>query len=221
MGLYARYLLPRLVDLACGSKPVRKQREKVVPLARGRVLEIGFGSGMNLAHYDGERVEGIWALEPSVEMWKRAGNAVATAGIPVEVIEASAEEIPLADGSVDTVLTTFSLCTIPDVEMALREMRRVLKPAGHLIFCEHGVAPDAGVRRWQNWLNPVWSRLAGGCNLNRDIPGLIRRAGFDLGDLSTMYIPGPKFASYNYWGEAVATASEASRPGTETKEAQR
>jgi len=213
MGLYERFLLPRLVDLACGSKPVRKQREKVVPLARGRVLEIGFGSGMNLAYYDGGRVERVWALEPSVEMWKRADKAVAATAIPVEVIEASAEEIPLAEASMDTVLTTFSLCTIPDVEAALREMRRVLKPGGRLIFCEHGMAPDAGVRRWQNWLNPMWSRLAGGCNLNRDIPDLIRRAGFDLGELSTMYIPGPRFASYNYWGEAVATARESQLRG--------
>jgi len=203
MSLYERYILSKLLDLTCGSKPVRKQREKIVPAAAGRVLEIGFGSGRNLPFYEPEAVEHVWALDPSAESWHQAEEAARSVAFPIEFVEAAAEEIPLSDGSADTVLMTFSLCTIPEADAALREMRRVLKPGGRLLFCEHGTAPDPGVRRWQNVLNPVWRRLSGGCNLNRDIPSLIRQAGFEVAEMSTMYIPGPKFASFNYWGIAT------------------
>lgn len=203
MGVYERYILPKLLDLTCGSKPVRMQREKVVPLARGRVLEIGFGSGRNLPFYSSDSVQHVWALDPSRTGWDQAGAALEAASFPVEFVEAGAEDIPLAERSADTVLLTFSLCTIPEPESALREARRVLKSDGRLVFCEHGAAPDRGVRRWQNALNPVWKRLSGGCNLNRDIPALIQQAGFEVVEMSTMYIPGPKFASFNYWGAAA------------------
>jgi ubiquinone/menaquinone biosynthesis C-methylase UbiE len=203
MSLYGRFVLPRLVHLACGLKANRLQRAKIVPLACGDVLEIGFGSGLNLPHYDPTIVSRVWALEPSQEMWQLAGDAIKGSPVRAELVNASAEEIPLRSGSVDTVLVTYSLCTIPDAIQALRESRRVLKPGGRLLFCEHGEAPDEPVRRWQHRLNPMWRRIGGGCNLNRAIPSLIEAGGFHIRDISTMYIPGWKPASYNYWGIAL------------------
>jgi len=206
MGLYERFILPRIVDFTCGMKPNMRQRAKVVPLAQGSVLEIGFGSGLNLPFYDAARVQRVWALEPSTEMWALAQMSVGTVDFPVEFLRASAEEIPLPDRSADTVLVTYTLCTLPDVQRPLREMARVLRPGGELVFCEHGAAPDESVRRWQNRLNPVWRALGGGCNLNRPIPSLLERGGFKLSGLSSRYIPGWRPASFNYWGRAVGTS---------------
>ena len=203
MGLYGKYVLPRVVHLACSARPNMRQREKLVPLASGRVLEVGMGSGLNLPFYDARRVTKVWGLEPSPEMSKMASAAVEAAAFDVEFVSAGGEQIPLDSESFDTVLMTFTLCTIPDAERALREIARVLKRGGQLLFCEHGAAPDAGVRRWQNRINPLWRRLAGGCHLNRDIPGLIRRGGFEITRMDTMYIPGWRPASFNYWGAAV------------------
>jgi ubiquinone/menaquinone biosynthesis C-methylase UbiE len=180
-----------------------RQREKLVPLASGRVLEVGMGSGLNLSFYDARRVTKVWGLEPSPEMSKMASAAVEAVAFDVEFVSAGAEQIPLDSESFDTVLMTFALCTIPDAERALREIARVLKRGGQLLFCEHGAAPDAGVRRWQNRIDPLWRRLAGGCHLNRDIPGLIRRGGFEITRMDTMYIPGWRPASFNYWGAAA------------------
>lgn len=202
MVLYEKYVLPRIVDLVCGSKPTMKQREKVVPLARGRVLEIGIGSGLNLPFYVPGRIEHLWGLDPSQAMWALAQEKLATTDFDVEFIEAPGEDIPLEANSADTVLVTYSLCTIPDVASALDEMRRVLKPTGQLVFCEHGLAPDPNVRKWQDRLNPFWKKVGGGCNLNRPIVELIERAGFGIRDFQTMYIPGWKPASFNYWGTA-------------------
>lgn len=202
MGLYDRYILPRVVDFTCGLKPNMRQRAKVVPLARGDVLEVGFGSGLNLAYYDPTRTRSVWALEPSAEMWAMARERVRAAGFPVELLKAQAEEIPLPDDSADSVVVTYTLCTLPDVPRALREVARVLKSDGELVFCEHGAAPDEGVRRWQNRLNPIWKVLGGGCNLNRPIPSLLQQSGFAISELSTMYIPGWRPASFNYWGRA-------------------
>jgi len=203
MWLYDRYILPHLVQFACGLKPAQLQRRKVVPQASGRVLEIGFGSGLNLPFYRSESVEKVWALEPADEMWALAGETVAESSISVERIATSAEEIPLADSSVDTVLVTYALCTVPDVARGLAEIKRVLRAEGSLIFCEHGAAPDEKVLAWQNRLNPVWKHLAGGCNLNRHIPELIESAGFEIAELDTMYIPGWRPATFNYWGRAT------------------
>lgn len=203
MGIYRRVLLPRILNLACGSKPTMKQREKVVPLAAGRVLEIGIGSGLNLPYYAAGRVEHLWGLDPSPEMWALARKKLGTLAFGVEFLEASAEEIPLEDGSADTVLITYALCTIPDVHCALREVRRVLSPGGRLVFCEHGLAPDENVRRWQERVNPLWRRIGGGCNLNRPIPGLLERAGFGIRRMDTMYLPGWRPATFNYWGTAT------------------
>ena len=202
MGLYSKYVLPRVVHLACSARPKMRQREKLVPLASGRVLEVGMGSGLNLPFYDARRVTKVWGLEPSPEMSKMASAAVEAVAFDVEFVSAGGEQIPLDSESFDTVLMTFTLCTIPDAERALREIARVLKRGGQLLFCEHGAAPDAGVRRWQNRINPLWRRLAGGCHLNRDIPGLIRRGGFEITRMDTMYIPGWRPASFNYWGAA-------------------
>ena len=202
MGWYDDRILPKLVDLSCATKPIHKQREKVVPLAAGDVLEIGFGGGLNLPYYDRDQVRKVWGLEPSAGMRKRARKLIATTDIDVELIDLPSEEIPLLDNSVDTVLVTYTLCTIADVSAALAGMRRVLKPDGRMLFTEHGRAPDIGVRRWQERLNPGWKKLAGGCNMNRDIAGIIEDAGFSLAEDNRMYIPGIRILSYNYWGTA-------------------
>ena len=201
---YERHVLPYLTDLACGGKPIRRQRRKVVPLARGKVLEIGIGTGLNLEYYDKAKVEKIVGLDPGLEMHRLARKRVAKMGVPVELVGLSAEKIPFEAGSFDTVVVTYSLCTIPDPVAALGEMRRVLKPGGKLIFCEHGLAPDASVRRWQERLTPLWSKVAGGCHLNRDIPALLKEGGFRSRDTETMYLPGPRPLTYNYWGTAEA-----------------
>lgn len=202
MNIYETYLLPRVVNFTCGLKPMMKQREKVVPLAEGRVLEIGVGSGLNLPFYTPGKVKHLWGLDPSRETWALAHDKLGKLDFDVEFIKASAEDIPLDRGSADTVLITYTLCTIPDVISALREARRVLKSDGTLLFCEHGLATDESVQRWQNRLNPIWTRLGGGCNLNRPIPELIQQAGFNIRSIDAMYIPGWKPASFNYWGAA-------------------
>lgn len=205
MGFYDRYIVPPLIGLACGAKPIRKQREKIVPLARGVVLELGFGTGLNLPHYDLSQVERIFALEPSEGMLTRARKAAAASAAPVEILAETAEALSLGDHSVDTVLVTYSLCTIPDAHTALEGARRALKPGGRLLFCEHGLSPDAAVRRSQAKVEPIWKRIAGGCHLTRDIPALITGAGFDIETLETMSLPGtPAWAAYNFWGMAKA-----------------
>lgn len=204
MSFYEDRVLPHLIDIACSTRPSRKQREKIVPLAEGDVLEIGFGSGLNLPFYDTQRVRKVWGLEPSEGMRRKARPVLEAHDLDVEFIDLPGESIPLAADSVDTVLVTYSLCTIADVASALEGMRRVLKPGGSLLFCEHGLAPDESVRQWQRRLNPAWSRLAGGCNLHRDIPDLITRGGFRLTVDERMYIPGIRMLCYNYWGRAEA-----------------
>ncbi len=202
MSFYADRVLPHLIHFACSSKPNRKQREKIVPLAEGDVLEIGFGSGLNLPFYDRRKVRKLWALEPSEGMRRKARPMVEAAALDVEFIGLPGEEIPLDDGSADTVLVTYTLCTIADAVRALKEMRRILKPEGSLLFCEHGLAPDAEVRRWQHRVNPTWQRIAGGCNMDRDIPGLLAQGGFEVNGCEMGYIPGLRILSYNYWGRA-------------------
>jgi len=202
MAFYEDRVLPHLINFACSTKPTRKQREKVVHLAEGDVLEIGFGSGLNLPYYDSGKVRKIFGLEPSAGMRRKAQPNVDAAGLDVEFIDLPGEEIPLESHSVDTVLVTFTLCSIDDAATALEGMRRVLKPGGKLLFAEHGAAPDANVRRWQDRLNPTWKRFSGGCNMNRDIPRLIESGGFRITSDERMYIPGVKILSYNYWGAA-------------------
>ena len=203
MGFYDKYIMPRFINCACGSKPIMRQREKVVPQASGTVLEIGIGTGLNLPYYDARRVERLIGLDPSQESWKLAGERAAHLEFDVEFIGLPGEQIPLEDESVDTVLVTFALCTIPDPIAALHGMERVLRPQGKLVFCEHGHAPDSGVSKWQDRVNPMWRRIAGGCNLNRNIPQLLTQGGFAIDELEQMYLPStPKIAGYNYWGSA-------------------
>lgn len=205
MNFYERFLLPTLVTGACSCSPIDKQRQKIVPSAEGVVLELGFGAGLNLPHYDASKVRKLYGLEPSPGMVKRARRAVARSPIDVEILAETAERLSLDPNSVDTVLVTYSLCTIPDAVTALEGARRALKPGGRLLFCEHGLSPDQGVQRWQKRIEPVWKVIGGGCHLSRDIPALIKAAGFSIEKLDTMYLPkSPKWAGYNYWGAARA-----------------
>jgi len=181
-----------------------KQREKVIPLAEGEVLEVGLGSGLNLPYYDTSKVSKVWGLEPSEGMRRLAHKRVRQSQLELEMLHLRGEEIPLESSTIDTVVVTYTLCSIPDAERALRGMRRVLRPGGRLLFCEHGLAPDEPVRKWQHRINPGWRLLSGGCNVNRDIPGLLESSGFRIVVDERMYIPGAKFLSYNYWGTAVA-----------------
>ena len=205
MNFYQRHIEPAIVSFACSMKPISKQREKIVPRAEGAVLEVGFGSGLNLPYYDAAKVSRLYALEPSEGMRKRAAKRLAASPLSVELLDLPGEKVPLDEAAVDSILITYTMCSIPDVAAALGEMRRVLKPGGAMYFCEHGKAPDEGVAKWQDRLNGVWGAIGGGCNLNRDIPALIRDGGFAIEDLEEMYLPSsPKFASYNYWGAARA-----------------
>ncbi|WP_428312650.1 class I SAM-dependent methyltransferase [Hydrocarboniphaga sp.] len=204
MNLYDRFVLPHLIDCVCGIGPVMEQRAALIPRARGKVLEIGAGSGLNFRYYDASRVDSIHALDPSEGMNTLARKRAAGIGIPVQTLALGAETIQADDASFDTVVSTFTLCTIPDAVSALKEMRRVLRPGGELLFCEHGSAPDASVRRWQQRLTPLWKPLAGGCHLNRDVPAMLRDGGFRLADMEQRYLPGPKPMMYVYRGGATA-----------------
>jgi SAM-dependent methyltransferase len=203
MGFYSRHIAPAVVDFACGAKPIAYQRRKLVPRAEGVVLEIGAGGGRNFALYDREKVSTLIALEPDPEMVKR-GRARAPDGLRMEWIERGAEAANLAPASVDTIVTTYTLCTIPDAAGALASLKGALKPGGRLLFCEHGLAPDADVRKWQKRIEPVWKPIAGGCHLTRDVAALLGDAGWRIEQAETMYLPGtPRFAGYNTWGAAV------------------
>ena len=203
MNLYDKYILPKCLNCLCGAKPIGYQRQKVVPYTEGVVLEVGIGSGLNLPFYDKAKVDKIWGLDPSEELNKMASKVASEVGLEVDFIIGKAEDIPLSDNEIDTVLITYTMCTIPEVEKANTEMRRVLKPEGRMIFCEHGKAPDKNIFKWQKRINPLWRKIAGGCNLHRNIPDLIKASGFKLEKLDTMYLPStPKFAGYNYWGYA-------------------
>jgi|TARA_B100001057_G_scaffold208627_2_gene209321 ubiquinone/menaquinone biosynthesis C-methylase UbiE len=205
MSLYEKYLLPKFLNCACGSKPISYQRKKVVPMAEGKVLEIGIGSGLNLPFYDKSKLDELWGLDPSEGLSEMAKQVADEEAMEVNFISAGAEEIPLPDNHFDSVLVTYTMCTIPEVHRANKEIQRVLKGNGRLIFCEHGEAPDKNIKKWQNRINPLWKKLAGGCNINRNIPSLIQESGFDIVDLEEMYLPNtPKIAGYNYWGYAVS-----------------
>lgn len=202
MGLYSQYILPKVVDWACNQSPNRKQREKVVPLASGNILEIGVGSGLNLPFYNKDQVNHLIGIDPSQEMWQKKTVDLKSLEFEVEFIEGYAEKLPLENNCMDSIVLTYTLCTISDTEKALSEVKRVLKSNGKLIFCEHGKAPDKGVERWQNIINPIWKKLGGGCNLNRNIPEILKKNGLKINTIEAMYIPGWKPASYNFWGIA-------------------
>jgi ubiquinone/menaquinone biosynthesis C-methylase UbiE len=202
MGLYNDHVLPHVINLAMRNRELQPCRERAISQARGRVLEIGVGSGLNLALY-GAGVREILAVEPSARLVAMARRAADRSSSPVTLIPACAEAIPVENESVDTVITTWTLCSIADVCSALAEMRRVLKPDGQLVFVEHGLAPEERVRQWQNRLTPVWKRIGGGCHLNRPIHSLIESAGFAIAQMQTGYIKGPKPLTFMYEGRAI------------------
>lgn len=204
MGFYDRHLLPHVLNCLCGMGIITEQRAKLVPLAEGRVLEIGIGTGLNLPFYDASRVTHICGVDPATEMHAMAKRQAAKISIPVETIALELEQIAAPSASFDTVVSTFTLCSIPDAVGALKEMRRVLKPGGRLLFCEHGLAPETSVQAWQQRLTPFWKPLAGGCHLNRDIPQLLAEGGFTITSMEKQYIKAPKIMAYIYRGAATA-----------------
>lgn len=202
MAIYRHHILPRLINWVMGQALLGEARSRVVGQARGRVLEIGIGSGRNLPFY-GAAADEIVGIDPSAELLAMARHAAAESPRPVTLVERSAERLPFEDDSFDTVVVTWSLCSIPDPSAALMEARRVLKPAGELRFVEHGLAPAPGVQRWQHRLTPLWSRCSGGCHLDRKMDDLIRAAGFEITDLTESHLPGPKIMTFMYEGTAV------------------
>lgn len=205
MGWYARYVLPKLIETACNQKPMRALRCRYVPRAEGEVLEIGIGSGHNLAHYGGG-VTSVTGLDPAPELTGMARRRAAGLAVPVTLLEVSGEEIPADDTRFDSIVCTWTLCSIPNVYAALREMRRVLKPGGKLYFIEHGRSPEQHVVKWQRRLEPVWKRIGGGCHLTRQADELILDAGFRLREVDSGYEPGPKFAAFMTHGVAERPA---------------
>jgi ubiquinone/menaquinone biosynthesis C-methylase UbiE len=201
---YSRHVLPYLLDIACGLSPITRQRRKVIPQAAGRVLEIGIGTGLNLAFYDRGKVERLVGIDPATEMHVLARRRSQRLGLPLELIQLSAEELPVQSGSFDTVICTYTLCSVSSPDQALREMRRVLRPGGKLLFAEHGLAPDEAVAKWQARLEPYWSRIAGGCHLTRDVPRLLTEAGFSA-DMEVGYVAWPKSLAYNFVGTATVS----------------
>ena len=203
MGFYSRFVVPRLIDFAMKQKMLRERRAAIVPKARGTVLEIGIGSGINLPYYSAE-VRKLYGIDPSAELLAMAHKNARAAGRNVDLVRDSAERLPFPEASFDTVVSTWTLCSIPDAGAAVREMRRVLKPGGTLLFIEHGLAPDLRVARWQRRLTPLWRPLAGGCHLDRPIEALVRAAGFDMAHLENFYMKGPRPFTYMYEGAARA-----------------
>jgi ubiquinone/menaquinone biosynthesis C-methylase UbiE len=200
---YEKFFLPKVCDKCCSTKPINYQRNKVVPLAKGIVLEIGIGSGLNIPFYNKNNIEKIIGLDPSEELNFLANKVAKKNNIEIDFIISGAEDIALPDNSIDTILITYTLCTIPDLDNSMAEMKRVLKSDGKFIFCEHGIAPDQNIVKWQSRINPIWKAIMGGCNINRNIPKIISDSGFDITNISEMYLPStPKIVGYNYWGVA-------------------
>lgn len=203
MGLYRRYVVPFMIHHAMASAQVARLRSEVIPAATGEVLEIGIGSGLNLPFYGGD-ARSVVGIDPSDGLLRRARKLAAGTPVDTTVVPGSAEALPFDTASFDSVLTTWTLCSIPDPSAALGEMRRVLRRTGSLVFVEHGRAPDGAVRRWQDRINPLWTRCSGGCNMNRDIFTLIRDAGFSIDHESTGHmLKGPKILTFHYRGIAT------------------
>ena len=202
MGFYDRWIVPRLLDLAMRSRVLDHYRERTIETARGLALEIGVGSGLNLPLY-GPAVTRVVGLDPSTELLRLASRRAGDVVIPVSLLRASAEHLPLADALFDTIVMTWTLCSIPNPIAALMEMRRVLRPGGRLIFVEHGLSPEIRTARWQHQLTPYWKRISGGCHLDRKTDDLIRAAGFQISAVETGYMTGPKPWTFMYQGSAT------------------
>ena len=201
--LYDRYICPHLINLAMQAKPFSKQRMKIIPDATGRVLEIGIGSGLNFKYYNQTNVKEVFAVEPDGVHLEKAKFRAKENNISLNIEQLSAEKLPYEDNTFDTVVSTYTMCSIANLSAALSEIRRVLKTDGKMLFSEHGMAPDRNVYLWQKRLNPIQKRIAGGCHLDVNIPKVIKDAGFEMSSINSMYIPGPKFLSYHFWGSAL------------------
>lgn len=202
MSWWTQHVVPGLIERAAQSPVILDERRRWVPRAHGRVLELGVGSGLNLAFYDPARATAVTGIDPSVPLLRRAGPRVARAPVPVTLVEGRAERLPFGSGSFDSAIVTYSLCSMDEPARALTEVRRVLRPGGTLVFVEHGLAPDAGTRWWQRRLSPMWRRIAGGCRLDRDLPALLRGAGFAVDELTAGYSGTVRVMSYTYQGTA-------------------
>ena len=203
MSLYEKYFLPKMLDVCCGMEGFQKKRSQIVPLAYGRILEIGIGSGLSLDYYNFNKVEEIIGVDPAVSSVTIAKSRASKLHSKISFIEASAESIDLESSSFDCVVIGYSLCTIADPLKALSETKRLLKPDGSLFFMEHGLAPEENIQKWQHRLAPTWKKIAGGCNLNRNIEELIQESGFKFKTLKKKYIKGPTIAAFQYYGEAI------------------
>jgi ubiquinone/menaquinone biosynthesis C-methylase UbiE len=202
MSFWNDRVLPLLIEKACRNHVIREERKRWIPQAHGRVLELGVGSGLNLPFYDAARARSVTAIDPSAALLAKARPRASAAAVPVELLQARAEKLPFADNSFDSAVITYSLCSIPEPAAALTELRRVLIPGGELYFAEHGRAPDADARRWQDRLTPLWSRVSGGCQLNRDPFASLEQAGFGLDQRLSQYSEGPRWLSFGYQGKA-------------------
>lgn len=202
MGLWSKHVLPRLVESACKSREILEERKRWVPEARGRVLELGIGSGLNLAFYDASQVESVTGVDPSPELLAKCAPRARDAKVPVTLVEGHAEHLDFAQGAFDTVIATYTLCSVLDPARVLAEVRRVLAPGGEFLFVEHGLARDASVRAWQRRLTPAWSRCGGGCRLDRALPDTLREAKFAIDELREHYGEGPRLLSYTFQGRA-------------------
>ncbi len=202
--MYDKYILPSLLNYTCGQKPFIKQREKIVPMAKGKVLEVGIGSGLNLPYLDSSKIDSLVGIDPSEELIALAEQRINDSMPKIEFIVSKAEEMHFNDNTFDTVLMTYTMCTVEDTSVALHELQRVLKSDGQLLFCEHGLAPEEKVAVWQNRINHFWPHISGGCNVNKNIPDLIKKAGLKIVRMDEMYLPKtPKVLGYNYWGSAT------------------
>ncbi len=202
MSFWADRVLPHLVEKAWRSETIHEERRRWVPRAHGHVLELGVGSGLNLAFYDPANVVKVTGLDPSAPLLARAAARASEAPVPVELIRGRAEELPFPDRSFDSAVVTYTLCSVDDPARVLAELRRVLRLGGELVLVEHGLARDAGTRRWQRWLTPAWRRVGGGCRLDRDMAAILRDAGYHSADLSADYTEGARLLSYTFQGTA-------------------
>jgi SAM-dependent methyltransferase len=202
MSVWGDHVVPWLIEKACRSKEILEERKRWIPRAHGEVLELGVGSGLNLAFYDAARVSKVTGIDPSAPLLAKAAVRAREAPVLVELVRGTAEQLPFADRTFDSAVVTYSLCSVPDPARALDELRRVLRPGAELVFVEHGLARDAGPRGWQRRLTPMWSRVSGGCHLDRDVAALLRDAGFRSDDLLAAYTAGPRWLSFTYEGTA-------------------
>ena len=202
--MYDKYILPYVLNCTCGQKPFVKQRQKLVPMAKGKVLEVGIGSGLNMPYFDTSKIISVVGIDPSEELIQLAEKRIDDSMPDVDFVISKAEEMQFNDNSFDTVLITYTMCTVDDVSASLMQIKRVLKSDGQLLFCEHGLAPDEKIVKWQNRINKFWPTISGGCNINKNIPHLIGEAGFTISNMEQMYLPKtPKILGYNYWGTAI------------------